>query len=135
VIEINRNPSRRDLVVFGVGLPLLAGLLGAHRWWAGSHTAATAIWMAGGVVALAFALVPPLRRRIYVAWMYGVFPVGWVVSHVILAVVFYAVFAPTGVLLRLFGKDPMSRAFERPRASYWIPREGTREQASYFRQF
>jgi hypothetical protein len=135
VIEINRNPSRRDLVVFGVGLPILVGLLGAQRWAHGSHLAAHVIWAIGGVIALTFVAVPPLRRRIYVAWMYAVFPIGWVVSHVILAVVFYGVFAPTGVLLRLLGKDPMNRTFERGRASYWIPRGGAREQSSYFRQF
>jgi hypothetical protein len=134
VIVINRNPSRRDLVVFGIGLPILAALLGWHRWSAGSPVAAETIWAVGALVSLAFALVPPARRWIYIGWMYAVFPIGWVVSHAILAVVFFGVFAPIGVLLRLFGGDPMNRALDKSATTYWISREGQREPASYFRQ-
>jgi hypothetical protein len=134
LIPINRNPSRRDLVVFGIGLPILFGLLGWHRWSAGSHTAAQVLWGVGGALSLAFAAVPPLRRAIYVGWMLAVWPIGFVVSHVILAVIFFGVFTPVGVLLRLFGRDPMTRAFDKSAATYWIPREGSREAESYFRQ-
>jgi hypothetical protein len=134
VTPINRNPSRRDLVVFGIGLPILFGLLGWHRWSVGSTTAAQVLWGVGGVLSLAFAAVPPLRRTLYVGWMLAVWPIGFVVSHVILAVIFFGVFAPVGVLLRLFGRDPMTRAFDKSSTTYWIPREGPREAESYFRQ-
>ena len=37
------------------------------------------------------------------------FPIGFVLSYVILGLLFYAIIAPIGLLLRLFGKDPLDR--------------------------
>jgi hypothetical protein len=60
------------------------------------------------------------------------FPVGWVLSHIILDVAYLAVIAPIGSVLRLF-HDPMQRRFDRKANSYWIPREQP-ERTRYFRQ-
>ena len=58
-----------------------------------------------------------------------------VVSYTVLAMVFYLVLTPIGLLMRLVGYDPMSRRFDKDAASYWVPREGSRKVGRYFRQF
>lgn len=135
LLAINKNPSKKELLVFGLGLPILAGLLGWHRWSAGSQTAAQVIWAVGGLLALVFAVAPPARRGIYVGWMYAVFPIAFVVSHVILGAVYFFVLTPLSFLLRMFGTDPMKRKFDKSAKSYWIEREGATVKANYFRQF
>ena len=40
-----------------------------------------------------------------------------------LAILFYGVVTPTGLLMRLFGKDPLRLRFDREAKSYWIARE------------
>lgn len=47
---------------------------------------------------------------------------GMIMTPVIMTVIFVLVFTPTGLLLRLFGKDPMTRRFEPKTKSYWIKR-------------
>jgi hypothetical protein len=54
---------------------------------------------------------------------------------VLLAVIFFGVFLPLGVLLRIVGKDPLERRFERARPSYWTTPREARDKASYFRMF
>ena len=52
-------------------------------------------------------LHPPLVRWIFVGWMMAVFPIGWLVSRVVLAGVFYGCFTPLAFLFRLMGRDPL----------------------------
>ena len=53
---------------------------------------------------------PRLLRPIYVAWMVLAFPIGWTISQLILAVMFYGLFTPIGLVFRLIGRDPLLRA-------------------------
>ena len=58
-----------------------------------------------------------------------------IVSRLLLIVVFFLVFVPTGMLLRLSGRDPLTRRFESARSTYWLPRTPMRHPRDYFRQF
>jgi hypothetical protein len=40
-----------------------------------------------------------------------------------MGLIFYAVVTPTGLLMRLFGKRPLSLAFDAKANSYWVRRE------------
>jgi ABC-type uncharacterized transport system permease subunit len=74
-------------------------------------------------------------RPVFVGMSAAVYPIGWVVSHVLLAVVYYLVVTPTGVALRLVGRDPLQRRRDGDRQSFWIKRDGEPEVESYFRQY
>ena len=79
--------------------------------------------------------VPPLRRPLYLGWMYVAFPIGWVISHVVLAIVYYLVFTGTGLVMRLLGRDPLQRRFEPDAQTYWVEHRPGEDLARYFRQF
>jgi hypothetical protein len=133
VIEIQKNPSRRDLTVFGFLLLVFAGVVGAGLYFrSGAHEAARIVWIAGAVLVSVFFAARPLQRPIYLGWVYATFPIGYVLSHLILGAVFYLVFTPVGLVMRLFGYDPMRRKME-PR-SYWVPRDPQRP-GRYFNQY
>ena len=135
IIEINKNPSRRDLNIFGLLLLIFAGLVGAGLYWkSGAHEAARAVWIAGALLTLLYFAVPPFRRPFYLGWSYVTYPIGFVLSHVILGAVFYLVFAPVGIVMRILGKDPLRRRFDRAAATYWVEHDPHRDQERYFRQ-
>lgn len=135
VIEINKNPSRRDLVVFGFLLLAFAGIMGALFFWR-SHApgVARAVWIAGAALTAIYFSVPPLRRPIFLGWTYLTFPVGFVLSHVILGFVYYIVFTTVGLVMRLVGYDPMQRKIDRAAKSYWVEHDPHRSMERYFRQ-
>ncbi len=135
IIEINKNPSRRDLNVFGLLFLLFAGVIGAGLYFrSGAHEAARAVWIAGALLTLLYFAIPPLRRPFYLGWLYVTFPIGFVLSHVILGAVFYLVFTPAGLVMRLLGKDPLHRRFDGAAATYWVEHDPHSDPKRYFRQ-
>jgi len=136
VIDINRNPSRRDLTWFGLLLVVFFGLVGALVLWrAQSPIAARIIWSLGTILGIVYFAVRPLRRPLYIGWISVFYPIGWTVSHLILGIIFFLVLMPIGLLMRLWGYDPMQRQFEPEASSYWVSYTPHNDTARYFRQF
>ena len=136
MIEINRNPNLRELRIFGlllVGFSVLMGLL-LHFRFEASRAALGAVVVGWSLAALYF-LFPSLRKPIYLGWMFATFPIGWTVSHLVLAVVYYAILSPIGVVMRLTGRDPLQRRLDRQATSYWSRRQPPESLRRYFRQF
>jgi hypothetical protein len=136
VIEINRNPSGSDLRTFGRLLPLFGAVVAASVWWRSGSSSAAAV--VGGVlmtVAAMYWAVPPLRRSIYVGWLYVAFPIGWTVSHIVMAAIYYLVMTPVGIGVRSLRGDPLGRKFDASARTYWQPRKTDRDAVSYLREF
>ena len=136
IIEINRNPSARELRWFGFLFAVFFGVAGGMVWWRWqATTVATAIWCIAAVVLVLYASLPSVRRPLYLAWMFAAFPIGWIVSHTLLASLYFLILTPIGLVMRWRGVDPLERSIDRNRPSYWIPREETVDKSRYFRQF
>ncbi len=135
-MTINTQPARKDLLLFGTLLPiffLVLGFLIGHR--ADSVAARGAVWMAGAGVTLLYFAIPALRRPIFVGWSYATYPIGWLVSHVLLLTIFVVVITPIGLLVRLFRGDVLGRRFDHSAQTYWSPCENVSEPKRYFQQF
>jgi hypothetical protein len=136
MIEINRRPSATDLRAFGAILPVFFGAVGAAlRWRFGHADAGLGVWAAGAVAAGVYAAIRPLRLPMYLAWMNLFFPLGWVVSHAVLVVVFFGVVTPVALAMRLVRYDPMKRRLEPSAPTYWTGRRPTGDVARYLRQY
>jgi hypothetical protein len=116
------------LVVFG-GMALWQALVRGH---VGAGVILAILALTIGPLGLAR---PEWVRSIYVGWMIAVFPIGWLVSQVILAVMFYGLFVPTGLIFKLIGRDPMQRTRSTGLKSYWTPKTTPSDLSRYFKQF
>jgi MFS family permease len=135
-MKINRDPSPRQLVVFGAMLPVsfaVLGLIVGHRL--GFIGARNGLWVVGAVLTAAYLAAPRLRRPLYVGMSLASYPIGWLVSHVILLAVFLFVVTPVALLLRVFGHDPMHRRFDYSAQTYWVPHHPADHLRRYFQQF
>ncbi len=65
-------------------------------------------------------LLPTVLRPLYRVWMGLALVLGFIMTRVLLTLVFYLAVFPTGIGLRIFGKDPMHRKIDRDAPSYWI---------------
>ncbi len=132
----NLDPSERELRWFGLLALLFFAVVAALVELRSARMAASAIILGAGVtLALVYYFVPPLRLPIYRGWMLAVWPIGWLVTHLLLAIAFYLVVTPVGLLLKLLGRDPLERRFDPEATSYWRKRERDAEPSDYFRQF
>jgi hypothetical protein len=136
MIQINKNPSKKELVWFGVLCLVFFALMGLsvlHK----THDprVAVIIWSIAGIAIAIYFAVPPARRPVYLAWMYAVYPLGWVLSHVLLAVTFFGVIAPIGLLMRVLSRDVLARKFDPSATTYWVRHDPGSDPDRYFRQF
>ena len=135
MIKIVDNPSRRELrqfasIWFPVFWLIVAGLLfvgDAPR----ASFAAAAVGLLVGAIGVAR---PRFIHPIYLVWMYAAYPIGFVMSHLILGAIFYVVLTPVGLVMKLVGYDPLRRQL-RTSTSYWVPCERVAGTKQYFRQF
>ncbi|HVS04380.1 MAG TPA: SxtJ family membrane protein [Thermoanaerobaculia bacterium] len=136
MLEIRRNPSRRELAWFGLApLVFFAIVGGMVLWRTGAWPVTWTLWGLGAAVGALYYAVPRLRQPIFVGWNTLFYPLGWLLSHAVLALVFYGLVAPVGMLLRLFGHDLMGKEPDPQRASYWVERRPAARPDRYFRQF
>ncbi len=145
MVEINWKPDKHQLRGYGwIGL-VAFGLLGAWVWWKHAlfvqmqpqtaQTVAKVLWAVAGAHGLLALVAPVALKPVYLGLMLVTMPIGFVVSHVVIFLTFFGIFLPVGLIMRLFGYDPMHRSFDRAARTYWIPREPVTDVKRYFRQF
>src|SRR6185369_15617001 len=97
--DVTRPPSRRHLRQFAAIWLVVFGTIAAWRAWHGTTGLATALIAVEAAAVGVMGLVwPPAVRIIYTTWMMAAFPIGWFVSRVALAVVFYLLFTPIALI-------------------------------------
>ena len=134
--DIRRNPTAKTLRQFGAAWLVFFLALGAHQYLARGHPRAG---VALGVVAVVFGVLglawPAAVRWLFVSWMMLAFPIGWLVSQVMLLLMFYLIVTPVALLFRLQGRDPLARKPAPDRASFWETKKMPEDVRSYFRQY
>jgi len=135
MISVQWNPERKQLRQFaGIWFPAFCALLG----WiigakSGQWTAVQIGWAVCSVQALVGLMYPATIRPIFVGLILLTYPIGWVVSHLLLGAIFYLLFLPIGLVLRITGHDPLQLK-PPPGNTLWKTPVGKTDPASYLRQ-
>jgi len=83
-----------------------------------------------------FSLVAPKANRpIYLALVIVSYPIGFVLSYVIMGALFYGLITPVAIFFKLTGRDPMHRRFDPDATTYWTEPRPPRGSESYFKQY
>jgi hypothetical protein len=80
-------------------------------------------------------LRPRAVRPIFVGWMMLAYPIGWLVSRVILGVLFYGLFTPFAVIFRLTGRDALALKPKPEAPTYWDRKPAAPDSLQYLRPF
>ena len=120
--------TKKDLRKFGllVGSVFIAlAVVGMFRHWN------SMIWEVsaaiGAMLFLGGALTPKWLAGVYKVWMGIAFAIGWLVSRVILVILFYLVITPVGLIARLMGKEFLEVDPAKKKDSYWIAKDGSKK--------
>jgi hypothetical protein len=137
LLKLHTNPSDRELRQFAaIWMPAACGVIAWIAWSKfGGKWPAIGLLSVAAVLGVTGFFRPAIVRPVFVGWMYAAYPIGWTISHVILAIVYYLVMAPVGLILRTFFHDPMQRKFDPQAATYWREHEQRQNVSDYFRQF
>ncbi len=113
--------SRKDLRKFGLTLGAGFAVLGALALWRGKGLYPYLFCVASGFV-LTGLLAPGLLRPVRRVWMRVAEAMGWLMTRVILALVFYLGFTTLGVIGRLLGKRFLEMDMDPSATTYWRER-------------
>ena len=118
------DTSSKEIRKFALVIAIAMGVIGIFISLK-AHNLDISIWLWGiGLLFLILGFILPfILRPVYRLWMLLAFFIGGIVSRVILTVLFYVVLTPTGLVLRLFGKDILDKKFDKRRESYWVKKD------------
>ncbi len=133
--ELPLKPTNRILRQFAAAWLVVFLAMGLRRVLGhGSPTTGYVLCAAAfiGVIGL---VIPQAVRWLFIGATILAFPIGWVVTLVMLAIMFYLILTPVGWLMRLRGRDELQLRSEPERTSYWVTRTDTPAPGRYLKQF
>lgn len=131
------NKEKKNLLVFGYGLAVIFALIAGRLWIKYGLSLSKVILLGLAVFFLVITIFrQDILKAIYKVWMAVGHRISFVVTTVILSVVYFTVFTVMGVIIRLFKKDLLDRSLQPDIKTYWKPRKATSpDKESFHRQF
>src|SRR5688572_8679708 len=105
--ELPLKPSVRTLRQFaGLWIAFFGGLAAWHGLAHGETQTGLALAALAFTVGPAGVIWPAVVRPVFIGWLILAFPIGWVVSRVVLVVMF-SLITPVALVFRMRGRDPL----------------------------
>ena len=118
------DTSSNEIRKFGLVIAIALGVIGIFVYVKFANFDVVGwLWGIGLLFLILGFILPSVLRPVYRIWMLLAYFIGGIVSRVILTVLFYVVLTPTGLVLRLFGKDVLDQKFDKRRESYWVKKD------------
>ena len=129
------TPKEGRKFAFTVGIAFL--VLAAIIWWRHEYTrtiVSDVFIGVGSVLLLAGLIVPGKLGPVYKAWMGLALLISKVTTPIFMGLTYFVVLAPVGLLMRIFGRNPMVR--QPAEGSFWVSRaDGPKRRSDLKRQF
>jgi saxitoxin biosynthesis operon SxtJ-like protein len=107
---------------FGVTFAFVSLIIAVWPLWSGGHVRIWAIVAALGFAVVAF-VAPDWFAPFNRAWFWLGQALHHVVNPVVMALIYFGSVVPTGLVLKMLGKDPLRLRRDRAAVSYWVPRD------------
>lgn len=137
LIEINWRPNRKELRNFAIVALIASAVISALLYFIkGLAIKWCVVLCAGGLIVFLSSFINiGITRIIYLGLILITLPIGYAVSFILLAVFYFLLLTPLGLLFRLFGRDPLCRKFDPDADSYWVAHRRVENLDRYFHQF
>ena len=116
--DLSKARLRRFGLTVGAGFAIL-GAISAYR---GHTIAPKLLWAPAAALIVLGLFLPVLLKPVTRIWFGLANVLAWINTRIILSFLFYAVFAPLGLVRRLI-RDPLNRDLHDGSTSYWIRKE------------
>ena len=124
MIDIDTS-DRKEQRNFGLVMAVAITVLGFIRWglhWRGAEVAPplpTYYMLVSVVFVMAALTVPGALKPLFIVWIRFAIVLNWLVTRIILTLVFFLTVLPIGILLRVFGKPPLDFSLDSGATTYW----------------
>ncbi len=107
---------------FGRVMAVFLAIVSSFQYWHERTLIATCLLVAALIFAGLSQVWPTSLHRLNLLWFKLGLLLHHIVNPIIMAVIFYGAVAPTGLLMRLFGKRPLPLHPDKDAQTYWIAR-------------
>ncbi len=118
----NISTTKEDIRKFGYLVGGIIVLIGLFILWKG--TTDYRIFLGLGLALIILGVViPSVLKPIYYVWMVFATILGWIMTRVILTVIFYLIVTPIGLIAKIFRKKFLDLSFKTNDTTYWNYRQ------------
>ncbi len=137
LIDINWNPDRNELRTFGKISMAMLILIALVCYWLDRLTAVGSLYLcaAGLVIFILSRISTKLVKPFYLLLYAIALPIGLILTHILMAIFYFIILTPIGLVFRLIRRDPMQRKFDSHTKTYWLPHRTPDSLKRYFNQF
>jgi len=118
----NIKSGKKELRQFGLSVGAVLLIIGGWLLWkqrpAFIYFAALGGFLVGGGL-----LVPIVLKPLFRVWMTFGVVMGFVMTRIILSILYFGVFTPTALVLKLLRKDLLEERWDKAAKSYWVKRQ------------
>lgn len=119
------SPDKNDLRKFSVTMFVALAIIGTFLIFRHKESYAW-FYSAGSLLLLTGIFAPGALKPVYIIWMKLALMLSWINTRLILLVIFYLIFTPVGLIIKLFNADLLDKRIEKNRESYWRKVEARR---------
>jgi hypothetical protein len=135
IVNIEWRPRPTELRTFGLWMCALCAMAAAACYWIkDAPRLAIGVAAFGTLTAILSVVLPRAALRVYWMWMGLALAVGYLMTPVLLALFYYGVVTPIGLLARITGRDRLHLR-RRSVATYWADAAPPQPRERYERQF
>ena len=137
MVSLNLKPSEKQLRDFGDIALCMCNIIGLLLFWLDKVSIKVFVifCLIGLVMYLLSRISTVLIKPVYQGMMIVTFPIGWVVSHVMMGVFYYGIVTPIAIIFKVIGRDPLCRGYDPKAKTYWLRYKQSRSAKHYFHQF
>ncbi len=114
--------DKKEWRKFGYGVAVILALIATFQILTGKDLYPY-FYAAAAVMALFALILPVILKPLFILFSYLGLVMGWIMTRIILTVMFYVIFTLIGFLVRLFRKQVLEMKFPLDGPSYWIDRK------------
>lgn len=135
VVDTSKFKDPGEWRKFGIGLSIILGILGTIQWITG-NSLFPIFYLTAGIILASGLLFPILLKPLFIVFSYIGFGLGWVMTRVILSILFFLVITPISLISRLFRKRYLQTDMRKNESTYWEKhRERTTSNEHFEKQY
>ena len=135
LFSIQTKPTARVLRQFAAAWLIFFLLAAANQIWRKAHVPLGVVFGAVATVGIAGLARPGIVRWLFIGSSIVAFPIGWVVSQITLALMFYGVVTPMALFWRMRGRDVLQLRPGKDQTTFWMERGPDPPPERYLKQF
>ena len=125
---------KKDLRNFGITLGTILAVIGAVLYFRQKPNSVYFLMISLALLLPAL-IFPQILKMPYRFWMKLSDIMGWIMTRVILTILFYLVFTPTALILKVIKKDLLNLKIKPNQSSYWLEKKTQLDKQSILKQY